>query len=237
MKTPSINHIGFLVVLLIVSSNHTSIGDELKRIDFVKQIQPILRAKCYECHGIDSQEAGLRLDYRKAALLGGDNGEVIITGKSGESPLFQSVVGEDKDKLMPPAVEGEPLTPKEVAVIRAWIDQGANWPDGVDGNAAEQRLGADHWAFQPLVRPEPQESNDPWVRNDIDTFVLRRLKNEAIQPSSEAEPYVLIRRLYLDLIGLPPTPEELDRWLTSEDENWYELLVDHLLNSPHFGER
>lgn len=237
MTTPSMSRIGLLSVALIVSSEVTSLADDAQQVDFVKQIQPILRAKCYECHAADSQEAGLRLDHKQAALAGGDNGEVILAGKSVESPLFQSVLGEDEEKLMPPDGEGEPLTPNEVALIRAWIDQGANWPDGVDGDAAEKRVGADHWAFQPLMRPETPKLDDPWIRNEIDAFVLSRLQKEGVKPSPEAGRYVLIRRLYLDLVGLPPTPEELHRWMKAEDEKWYEQLVDHLLDSPHFGER
>ena len=247
--TPTTLRIGLMVLGLTAfraraamtgeSAETDSSNPESQQIDFVKQIQPILRGRCHECHGPDSQEAGLRLDFRKAAFEGGDNGKVIVPGKSGESLLYRTVLGEDEDSKMPPPDENKPLTRDEVALIRSWIDQGANWPDGVDGDAAKRQPGADHWAFQPIERPAPPELNDAWVKNEIDAFVLRRLKNEGATPSTEAQRHVLIRRLFLDLTGLPPTPEEMARWTEdrTENANWYEELVNHLLDSPHFGER
>ncbi len=260
MTTPPARRI-VLVTLTTLFALQTSIAfaeepaAAPQRIDFVKHIQPILRAKCYECHGAEAQEAGLRLDYRAAGLGGGDNGTAIVPGKLSKSLLFLAVAGDDEDTKMPPEDEGEPLTKEEVGLVRAWIEQGANWPVGVDGDASGKRLGADHWAFQPLAHIAPPKLNDPWLRNEIDAFVLRRLQREGVQPSPQAEPHVLIRRLYLDLIGLPPTPQELNQWLQQAKQaanaiskkdapaaqgpaaQWYEQLVDHLLKSPHFGER
>jgi len=269
MTAPNARRLAAVVLALFASSTCSAFADEppgataqrrkSKRLDFAKQIQPILRVKCYECHGEDNQEAGLRLDFKKVALTGGDNGPAIVAGKSDESPLFQAVLGKDHDKKMPPVDEGEPLTPEEVALFKTWIDQGANWPNGIDGAAGERQLGADHWSFRRLVRPESPNSTDPWIRNEVDVFLLRRLKEAGIEPAPEAERHVLIRRLYLDLIGLPPTPDELVGWLQlggqgpvppngepagERDENaidsandWYGPLVDHLLESSHFGER
>ncbi|MDP6443322.1 MAG: PSD1 and planctomycete cytochrome C domain-containing protein [Pirellulaceae bacterium] len=237
MTTPSITRPVPLIIAITLLGSSTALAAEPPQVDFVQQIQPILRAKCHKCHGPDQSEAGLRLDYKKAALAGGDNGAVIAPGKSNKSRLFLGVLGSDEDKRMPPVDEGERLAPADVALFRAWIDQGANWPDGVDRGAGENRLGADHWAFQPLVRPEPPTLDEPWPRNEIDAFVLRRLRKEGVEPAGEAERHALIRRIYLDLIGLPPTPAEMQRWIESPDEQWLERLVDQLLDSPHFGER
>ena len=247
MTTPASIRLFLTILILLAVSERSTHAEELQknattgsgRVSFVKQIQPILRARCYACHGAEAQEAGLRLDFRKAALAGGDNGKVIVAGRSGASPLLAVLLSEDEDTRMPPVDEGRPLTPQEVALIRAWIDQGAHWPEGVDGDAANKRRGDDHWAYQALVRPEPPKLDNPWIRNDVDRFVLHRLQKEDVVPSPAAERQTLIRRLHLDLIGLPPEPEELQKWTkqADTDSGWYQALVDHLLDSPHFGER
>jgi hypothetical protein len=200
-------------------------------IDFNRDIQAILAAKCFRCHGPDKQESGLRLDVRGRALAGGDGGVAILPGKSGKSELIRRVVSTDKDDRMPP--EGERLTVAEIERLRRWIDQGAAGIPKSNLDAA-----AEHWAFQPVSRPAtPSVSNVTWSNNAIDRFVLRELENAGVQPSLEAPRETLIRRLYLDLIGLPPPWGRVQQFVGDPRPDAYERLVDEVLASPHYGER
>jgi hypothetical protein len=215
-------------------------GDKLpppaeKKVAFVADIQPMLRTTCYSCHGPELQEGGLRLDVKKRALDGGDNGKVIVPGKSAESKLIHLVAGLDEAVgLMPPDGEGTPLSRAQIALLRAWIDQGAKWPEEADVELA----ATDHWSFQPIRRPAlPAVRDNTWCRNAIDRFVLNRLEQEKVAPSVEADRATLIRRLYLDLVGLLPSPEEVDEFLHDDRPGAYERVVDRLLASPHYGER
>ncbi len=200
-------------------------------VDYVRDVRPILQAHCYECHGPETREAGLRLDRKGPALAGGDGGQVIVPGQVEESLLIELVRGEDPDRVMPPT--GETLTPEQIDVLVRWIAAGAPWPDGVDG--PEER--PTHWAYQPLRRVPPPEVDSPFLHNPIDAFVQARLAAEGISPSPEADRPTLIKRLYYDLLGLPPTPEAVDRFVQDPAPTAYERLVDELLQSPHFGER
>ncbi len=202
-------------------------------VDFVRDVRPILVKHCHECHGPDEQESGLRLDVRKSALEGGDSGAVILPGKSGESALIERITTDDDDLVMPP--EGDRLSKAEIAMLRSWIEAGAKWPDSAAGSVKKT---SDHWAFQPPVRAEPPAvKNRDWPRNEIDAFILARLEKEEIAPAPEADRSTLLRRLSLDLVGLPPTIEEREQFLNDSSPNAYEKLVDRLLASPHFGER
>lgn len=204
-----------------------------RAVDFKREVQPLFAERCYSCHGVDKQKGGLRLDRKMDALTGGDSGKVIAPGKSAESLLIQNVAGLDPDNLMPPKGKGEPLTKEQIAVLRAWIDAGAPWPDELV--AAEK---SKHWAFQRPIRPAlPSVANQSWIRNSIDHFILARLESEKIAPSPEADRATLIRRLSLDLVGLPPKPEQVKAFVNDPDPKAYEALVDQLLSSPHFGER
>lgn len=204
------------------------------QIDFVREIQPIFAARCYDCHGPETQESGLRLDLQRRALTGGDSGAAIVPGKSADSLLLDYVAGTDPDSVMPP--DGEPLSAEQVALLRAWIDQGAHWPDSADGDA--QNVESDHWAWQPLGPAEVPELEDAgWVRNPIDAFVLGKLRSQDVEPSAQADRYTLARRLSLDLLGLTPPLEEVDAFAADESPDAYENLVDRMLESPHFGER
>jgi len=208
------------------------------KVDFKRDIQPILSQNCYACHGASLQMSGLRLDNRKLALNGGYSGVVIKPGNSAESKLIQMVAGAIEGKVMPPA--GEPLSPEQIGLLRAWIDQGAEWPE--DGSSpdkvATHAPTRDHWAFKPIRRPRaPIIRNPAWVRNPIDAFVLAKLEKEQIKPSPEADRVTLIRRLSLDLIGLPPTAEEVTEFLKDNRSDAYERLVDRFLASPHYGEK
>ncbi|HUY89288.1 MAG TPA: PSD1 and planctomycete cytochrome C domain-containing protein [Pirellulales bacterium] len=205
-------------------------------VDFVKQIRPIFEQHCYACHGPKKQESELRLDARDAALKGGFNGPAIVKGQSAASELIKRVASDDPNAMMPP--KGERLLPEQIASLRAWIDQGAVWPDDGSGAAAAEKRK--HWAFQPPKRPaEPAVSDMAWVRNAIDRFVLARLEREQppMRPSPEADKTTLLRRLSLDLIGLPPTIAEVDAFLADDSPDAYEKQVEWLLKSPHYGER
>ncbi|MBZ0258869.1 PSD1 and planctomycete cytochrome C domain-containing protein, partial [bacterium] len=204
-------------------------------VDFVRDIQPIFESRCVMCHGDKSQKASLRLDQKAAALKGGGTGRAIIPGDGAESPLLQMVAGVGDRPRMP--IGGEPLSQEQIALLRAWIDQGAQWPD--DGSAVSgDQEGANHWAFQPRSHPEiPSVKNTKWISNSIDAFVLAKLETEGYEPSPPASRERLIRRLSLDLLGLLPTTEEVESFVNDERPDAYQRVVDRLLSSPHFGER
>ena len=206
---------------------------EADKVDYATQVRPILAVACYRCHGEDRVEGGLRLDAREDALeLGGVSGAAITPGDSPRSGLIRRVKGNGV-KRMPP--EGPPLNPEQIDLLARWIDQGATWPEdeGVGG------IVAAHWSYRPPVRPQPPQAvvPDEAELDPLDRFVLNRLRSEGINPAGPANRATLIRRLSLDLIGLPPTPEEVEAFLSDESPQAVERLVDRLLDSPRFGER
>lgn len=211
-------------------------------IDFVRDIQPILLSRCAECHGEAVSKSGLRLDVKSAALIGGESGKVIIAGQSDKSPLIERMASRDDDKMPP---KGEPISAEQLELFRKWIDQGAIWPDGVDKSKIIDKY--DWWSLKPLVRPTvPSLSNDGGTEGSggtdlkahaIDVFIRAKLQEKGLRPSPQADRQTLIRRLYFDLLGLPPGPEEVDAFLADTDPKAYEKLVDRLLESPHYGER
>ena len=199
-----------------------------RAVDFAQDIRPLLEKNCVKCHGAEKQKGGYRLDVKDAALHGGDNyAPNIRPGKSAESPLIHFVAGLDPDVKMPS--KGDPLTAEQIGILRAWIDQGAAWPD--DGANDPRKT---HWAFQPVRRPAVSQSGNP-----IDAFISAKLAEKGLAMSPEADARTLCRRLYFDLTGLPPSPEEMDAFLNSSHESHasYENLVDALLASPRYGER
>lgn len=205
-----------------------------RKVDFVKDVQPIFEKSCYSCHGEKMQRGDLRWDIKELAFKGGANGPAFVPGKSKESRVVHLVAGIVPDEIMP--AKGERLTPEQVGILRAWIDQGAIWPDGVD--KVKWTDPKNHWAFKSPVRsPLPAVKNKKWIRNPIDVFILARLEKEKLRPATEAEKVTLIRRLSLDLLGLPPTPQEVDEFLSDKSPGAYERLIDRLLASPHYGER
>jgi hypothetical protein len=197
-------------------------------------VRPILAAHCFACHGADTQESGLRLDRSDARRLGGNGGAVIVPGKSDESPLLVAIRGgNDRVPKMPP--EGPQLSEVEVAVLARWVDAGATAPTDTEPLASRK---SEHWSFQPLadVLP-PYVFRADRVRNPIDSFVLARLEAAGMAPAPEADRATLIRRVTLDLTGLPPTIQEVDAFLNDPREDAYEQVVNRLLGSPHYGER
>jgi mono/diheme cytochrome c family protein len=203
-------------------------------IDYLRDVKPIIARHCYACHGPDKQRSGLRLDTSAAAHKGGNNGPAVVPGKSASSRLIQAVTAADDVPVMPPK---EPrLSKAEIAMLRAWIDAGAHAP--ADEVAAQTATKSKHWAFQPPVHPiPPAVKGTAWLRNPIDRFILARLEKEGVGPSPEAGRATLIRRLSLDLLGLPPTDAEVESFIHDERPDAYERLVDRLLASPHYGER
>ncbi|MDA0589430.1 MAG: PSD1 and planctomycete cytochrome C domain-containing protein [Planctomycetota bacterium] len=233
MRSPAL-----VAVLVIASSFRAPIAeDELppavdRKVDFVKDVKPLFAKHCLSCHGSEKQEAGFRLDMQAAALAGGDGGASILPENSADSLLIRYVAGIDENIVMPP--KGDQLTKTQVGILRAWIDQGATWPEPDDAGTKKNS----HWSYQPVVRPkEPVVKNKAWARNSIDAFVLARLEEKGIAPSAEADRRTLIRRVYFDLLGLPPEPIAVEAFLNDKSKDAYENLVDSLLQSPHFGER
>ena len=197
------------------------------RVDFVRDIQPILVASCQGCHGAKAQMGQLRLDAKAPAS------RTFKAGNAAESHLYQRVAGTSDQARMP--MGGKPLPADQIAVIKRWIDEGADWPDAVGTiDAGIQK----HWAFvAPLKAPLPKVQNTAWANGAIDRFVLAKLDAEGLAPAPEADRTTLLRRLHLDITGLPPTPAEVDAFVADKSPRAYEKQVDRLLASPHYGER
>lgn len=196
-------------------------------VDFNRDIRPILSGICFKCHGPDEEarKSNLRLDVREGALKPAKSGDrAIVPNHPEASELLRRVTSNDEDERMPPAKAAKHLTPEQIATLRTWISEGAKYEK--------------HWAYQKPERPSlPAVQAKSWPRNDLDYFILARLEHEGLTPAGQAPRTTLIRRLSLDLTGLPPTPEEVDAFVRDPDPNAYEKLVDRLLDSPHFGER
>jgi len=195
-------------------------------VSFNHDVRPILSDKCFACHGFDdkTREAGLRLDVRDEALKEYDTGTPIVPGDPDASTLIARVTTKSDKLIMPPKRIHKTVTKEEVTVLRKWIEQGAEYEP--------------HWAFIAPTAPQlPEVKNKTWVRNGIDHFVLAKLEGKGMSPSPETDKRTLIRRVYLDLIGLPPSPEEVDAFVNDKSPDAYEKIVDALLASEHHGER
>ena len=204
---------------------------EVQEVDYLRDIEPIFKQHCLACHGAEKQESDFRIDVRAKLLAGGDFAEpAIVPGKSNESPLVKYIRGDDPDLIMPP--EGERLAPHEIELLRAWIDQGAEMPE-----VAAARLTTEHWSFQPVKRPEVPQIDGQTTANPIDAFMRDKLRTTGLTSSGPADRTTLIRRLYLVMHGLPPTPAQVSQFVNDESENAYESLVERVLESPHYGER
>ena len=208
---------------------------QAQTVDFKRDIQPILENRCWDCHSADAQEGDLRLDQRLGMLRGGGSGiAAIVPGKPDQSYLLDVISHRDPDLKMPP--ESDRIPEKEINLLTQWIQQGAIWPGQEE---VDSKLESDHWAFQPIVRPQvpgkPQKG-----KNAIDAFLQAELKKQGLKYSASAEPLALLRRVSIVLTGLAPTPEETTTFLAAWKENSdkaYSDLVDRLMSSPHFGER
>ena len=214
-----------LGLILCLSSAPILAADPLppaatRTVDFDRDIRPIFAKHCYTCHGDQKQKAGLRLDRRPDEMLP----KVVKAGHSDQSRLIRLVAGIDPELQMPPA--GPPLSREQVSILRAWVDQGAKWP------SAE----SDHWSFRPL-RPPAVPVTPQHLTNPIDAFIRSKLSERGFTSSPRADRRTLIRRLAFNLLGLPPTPEEINAFLSDQSPDAYEKLVDRLLASPCYGER
>jgi mono/diheme cytochrome c family protein len=207
-------------------------ADDRPAADYQRDVLPLFQARCYKCHDARKQQSGFRLDVRSAALRGGESGKpAIVPGRSNQSELIRRVTTAEGSEAMPPGKTR--LTPAEVQLLRSWVDAGARWPDALANEGA-----SGHWAFRPPVRtPLPPVRGAAWVRNPIDRFILARLEQEGLRPSPEADRVTLLRRLSLDLVGLPPGPQAVDAFLSDHGPGAYPRAVERLLASPHFGER
>jgi mono/diheme cytochrome c family protein len=196
-------------------------------IDFARDIQPLLAQRCYDCHGAEKAKGGLKLTTRADALRGGESGEpVLVPGQSAKSGLIQRVTATDPDDVMPQ--KGERLSPREVALLQQWIDAGADWPENLQ-----------HWAYRAPVRAAVPVLHTAGYqpRNPIDNFVVARLEQEGLQPSPATDRARWLRRVSLDLVGVPPSPADLARFLADPGDDAYARVVDRLLASPQYGER
>ncbi len=199
---------------------------------YLRHVKPVLQARCYSCHGSLKQEGGLRVDTAEFLLKGGDSGPAVVAGQPGESLLLDMVAVTDGKALMPG--EGAPLKPEEIEHLRAWIAGGAPKPE-TEAAARDPRT---HWAYQrPSKGPLPEVGEAAWLANPIDRFVRAKQIERGLTASETARPEILLRRVSLDLIGLPPTRGELDAFLADPSEEHYARVVDRLLSSPRYGER
>ena len=210
----------------VESTSQKASGTSGAKVDFNRDIRPIISENCYKCHGPDGSErkARLRLDIREEALKPAKSGErAIVPGAPDKSKLVERTSSTDPDELMPPVKSGKKLTQKQIELLRNWVGQGAPY--------------AAHWAYVKPMRPAlPKVQNKAWPRNPIDYFILARLEREKLKPSPEADRYTLIRRASLDLTGLSPTLAEVDQFVMDRSPNAYERLVDRLLTGEAFGE-
>jgi hypothetical protein len=215
----------FLAILLTAPARA---GD----VSFPEQVAPIFEARCIYCHSGTKPKGGLSLVSAADLQKGGESGAVVVAGRPDESLLLVYISGDEP--LMP--AEGEPLSAAEVLAIRQWIERGADWPDGLE-LADKRQYDLDWWSLRPLVRPAVPATISAWIRTPIDAFILVKLNEHELAPSPEADRRTLIRRLYFDLIGLPPTPDDVDEFVADNDPQAYERLVDRLLASSQYGER
>ena len=203
-----------------------------ERVDYEKQIKPIFTTRCVACHGILKQEAGLRLDTAAFAIRGGDAGAAVTPGDAAASRLIARVTATDPAERMPH--DEAPLKPEQIAALRAWIAQGAKSP----ADEQPERDPREHWAFRPVIRPlVPPRADSAWSRNSIDAFIAEDHRRQGLTPQVEATRSELIRRSYLDLIGVPASLEELAFIEADHDDGWYERLTKRLLDDPRHGER
>ncbi|MCI0427916.1 MAG: PSD1 and planctomycete cytochrome C domain-containing protein [Nitrospiraceae bacterium] len=214
-------------------------GSDAKGGEFFEaRIRPLLAEKCYQCHSQESKKAkgGLLLDSREGLLKGGDSGALFVAGDPGKSLLIKGVRYKDKDLRMPP--DDRKLAVGQVADLEAWVKMGAPLPQAA---AQEDRIKASartHWAFQPVKQPAvPRVKTQRWVQSPVDGFILAKLESKGIQPALPADKRTLIRRATYDLIGLPPTPEEVAAFVADKSPDAFAAVVDRLLASPHYGER
>ena len=208
------------VMMLIGTQSHAAD----KKIEFNRDIRPILSENCYACHGPDSgaRKAGLRLDTEVGAKSKRKGNSAVVAGNAIESELYKRIIATDAHELMPPPKSNKKLDDNQKALLKRWLEEGASWEG--------------HWAFLSVKKPDAPKVDDPsFVKNPIDNFILDKLRENGLKHSAEADKVTLLRRLCFDLTGLPPTPEQLKNFLADNSSKAYEALVDQLLASPQYG--
>lgn len=237
----------FGVVFFLNLMSHIGFGQDQAKMSFANQVRPIFEKHCYACHGPAAQESEYRLDVKSAAMGVGDRGDQPIeVGDRKHSPLFMFISGAADDERMPPVGSGESLNPEEIEIVGRWIDEGANWPDKFANESAiesgRQQIKTDHWSFQPVVDHVPPGVEWPLpvnfpIRGAVDQFISRSLQESRLRPSLPADRRTLIRRVYLNMLGLYPTSEQVEKFLADKSEIAYSNLIERVLASPHYGER
>lgn len=234
------------VVCAVLAVTPVAMADELSRgVEFFeKRVRPVLVEHCYRCHSAEAEKikGQLRVDGREMLLKGGEIGPAIVLGVPEKSRLIEAVEYRNEDLEMPP--KGK-LSDRQIEDLRAWVKMGAPWPeekarvaDSTEPHVDYARLKREHWAYQPVVKPAaPAVSDRSWARGDIDRFVLARLEKEELTPAADGDRRTLLRRLYMDLLGLPPTAQEIEAFLADKSDDVVAKVVDRLLASVHFGER
>ncbi|HEY1109577.1 MAG TPA: DUF1549 domain-containing protein, partial [Opitutaceae bacterium] len=234
-----------LAVLSLVVTSAFAASDDAERAKlqfFENEVRPILAHRCYECHGDKKQKGELRLDHIDHILKGGASGAAIARGDVEKSLLVSAIRYKDEDLQMPP---DEKLPANEIAVLEKWVALGAPWPTtevareakgprDQYGFTAEDRA---YWFFQPLAKPVAPKAGQGWAANDIDRFIAAKLTEKGLKPAPEADRAELVRRVYFDMHGLPPTKAQTDAFLNDSSPDAYAKLIDSLLASPRYGER
>jgi hypothetical protein len=225
-------HRMLLCLLPALGASASGMAGETAKVDFQRDILPLMRDRCFKCHDARKRTASYRMDVRSMALRGGESGKpAIVAGASGKSELIRRVLLTEGEEAMPPGKEK--LSAAQVKLLRDWIDAGANWPE-----ALANESGSGHWAFRAPERPAlPSLKDAGAVRDPIDRFVLSRLEKEGLHLSPEADRVTLLRRLSLDLIGLPPAVADVDAFVADQSPDAYDKAIERLLASPHYGER
>jgi hypothetical protein len=220
------NHSSGETLLTAVPGTAEAVHPSAAAVRFEREIQPIFVDHCYRCHGPQKQESGLRFDQREGNYSASASGLIpLVPGNPLASSVISRMTSDDSHVRMPQ--NSDPLSEAQIAVVQQWIADGAEWPDGIR-----------HWAYRKPVSPLRPSLQDPsWCRNEIDDFILAKLEAEGLRPAAEADRVTLARRLSLDLIGLPPTPAEVDAFVADKDPDAYDHFVDRLLASPHYGEK
>jgi len=234
MKSAKLSRVLIAMTAILVLATMAP-AEETATVDFHAQVLPILSKKCMQCHDTASMKGGLSLESAADASNGGDSGvAAYLPGNAPESAIILRVTSTDVGYRMPS--KGDPLSAEEIALLTAWVDQGASWGGESTGQSVAP-IGADHWSFKKPVQPAlPHVQQQDWPRNPVDLFTLAKMEEHGLAPSPEADRYTLLRRASLDLTGLPPTLEEIDAFVNDPREDAYERLIDRLLASPHYGE-
>ncbi len=233
---------GVIALTLSAAAAQVAAGDDPDSLElFEKQVRPVLVDQCIRCHGEKKQQGGLRLDSRQGWSMGGDSGPAIVPGKPEESLLIQAIRYQNNELEMPP----KGILPEQtIAAFEHWVRSGASdprtsdWQDDSGSDSPSIEQGRQFWSFQPIARPEvPAVKDASWPYTTIDRFILAQLEKESLVPVSDADRRTLVRRVYFDLIGLPPTPKQIDEFLNDPSPSAYAALIDRLLESPQFGQR